>query len=59
MDILSKSTQGLIQDPRFREAVHKVLDQEPRTPVTVTISQEEQVEITKVPSTSTHGSAEE
>jgi hypothetical protein len=27
MDILSKSTQALIQRPEVREAVHKLLDQ--------------------------------
>lgn len=54
MDILSESTQGLLRDRGFRQAVHKILDRDDQScPVTVTTSTGKQVEITRVPSTST------
>jgi len=54
MDVLSKSTEALIQNPQVREAVHNLLDPKPGQDLTVHVKVgEQQVQLTRVPSTST------
>jgi len=50
VDILSKSTQSLVQNPEVRRAVHTLLDGDKGRPLTVTVNTDgKQVELTRIP----------
>lgn len=52
MEILSKSTQTLIQRPEVRAVVHKLLDAKEGEPLTVSVDTDgRQVDLSRVPST--------